>query len=212
MRELSASAAVIAGRLREELLSGALRPGDRLKEEELAERFRVGRYTVRSALRTLVDARLLEHETNKGVEVPHLRAARVDELYEYRTVLEVGSLRVAQARGISLATIEETTAVLAALPPDAAWSEVIGRHQDIHRAIVRAGGNARLITAYELCEEELQFVIATTRPAYTASRLAALHITLLDELRAGGDGALAALTRDIEVGRRAVHDAMTGAH
>jgi len=211
VRELSASAAVISARLRDELLSGALRPGDRLKEEELAERFRVGRYTVRSALRTLVDARLLEHETNRGVEVPHLHAARVDELYEYRTVLEVGCLQVAQAHGVSLASIEETTAALVALPADAAWPDVIGRHQDIHRAIVRSSGNARLITGYELCEEELQFVIATTRPEYTASRLAALHVTLLDELRAGGAGAVAALTRDIEVGRCAVHDAMANA-
>jgi DNA-binding GntR family transcriptional regulator len=208
VRELSGSAAAIADRLREELLSGALLPGQRLKEEELAERFRVGRYTVRSALRTLVDARLLVHETNRGAEVPTLHSERVDELYEYRTILEVGSLRSVQAHGRSLKAIEDATAVLVSLPTDAAWPVVIGRHQEIHRAIVAASGNVRLIAAYRLCEEELQFVIATTRPAYSASRLAALHIDLLEKLHAGGDGALAALARDIEVGRRAVHDAM----
>ncbi|MDT7682479.1 MAG: Bacterial regulatory protein gntR family, partial [Pseudonocardiales bacterium] len=54
MRELSAAAALLADQLRDELLSGEIAPGSRLKEEHLAQRFRVGRYTVRSALRTLV--------------------------------------------------------------------------------------------------------------------------------------------------------------
>jgi DNA-binding GntR family transcriptional regulator len=199
---------VIAGKLRDELLGGSLRPGDRLKEEELAERFRAGRYTVRSALRTLVAAGLLEHRANRGAEVPVLTRGRVDELYEYRTVLELGSLRAAQARGVSLAAVARVTAALDALPPDTGWPEVISTHQEIHRAIVGLSGNARLIGAYEVCEEELQFVIATTRPDYTSRRLATLHMGLLGKLEHGRQGAVTALARDIEVGRRAVHEAM----
>jgi DNA-binding GntR family transcriptional regulator len=181
-----------------------------VKEEEVAERFHAGRYTVRSALRTLVAARLLEHEPNRGARVPVLRREHVDELYEYRTVLEVGSLRAAQAHGASLAPVETATAALVALPADAPWPEVIGTHQEIHRAVVRSSGNGRLIDAYEICEDELQFVIASTRPDYSARRLADLHVDLLDRLRDGGETAIAALARDIEVGRRAVHAAMPG--
>jgi DNA-binding GntR family transcriptional regulator len=208
VRELSASAGVIAGKLRDQLLDGSLRPGDRLKEEELAERFRVGRYTVRSALRTLVAAGLLEHEANRGAEVPVLTRARVDELYEYRTILELGSLRAAQAHGTSLVPVARATAILDALPPDTGWPEVIGTHQEIHRAIVRLSGNSRLIAAYEVCEDELQFVIAMTRPAYTAQRLATLHVELLSKLEHGRQGAVTALADDIEIGRLAVHEAM----
>jgi DNA-binding GntR family transcriptional regulator len=202
---------VIAGKLRDQLLDGSLRPGDRLKEEELAERFRVGRYTVRSALRTLVASGLLEHEANRGAEVPVLTRARVDELYEYRTILELGSLRAAQAHGASFAPVARATAVLDALSPDTGWPEVIGAHQEIHRAIVRLSSNSRLIAAYEVCEEELQFVIAMTRPAYTAQRLATLHVALLGKLEHGRQGEVTALADDIEVGRRAVHEAMGAA-
>jgi DNA-binding GntR family transcriptional regulator len=208
VRELSASAEVIADKLRHQLLDGSFRPGDRLKEEELAERFRVGRYTVRSALRTLVASGLLEHEANRGAEVPVLTRARVDELYEYRTVLEVGSLRAAQARSASFAPVACATAALEALPLDTAWPEVIGAHQEIHRAIVRMSANRRLISAYQLCEEELQFVVAMTRPAYTAQQLAGLHVELLRKLRRGLNGAVSALADDIEIGRLAVHHAM----
>ena len=208
MRELSTAAAVLAEKLRRELLDGTLPAGARLKEEDLAERFGVGRYTVRSALRTLVAAGLLEHEVNRGARVPVLLPARVDELYEYRTVLEVGSLRVGLVRRQPLTDIEEATAAMAGLPPDTPWPEVIGTHQEIHRAIVRWSGNTRLLEAYDLCEQEIQFVVASTRPDYTVQRLAALHTGLLTRLRLGGARAATALARDIETGRKAVHDAL----
>lgn len=208
MRELSAAAATLADKLRAELLDGALPPGARLKEVELAERFGVGRYTVRSALRILVAAGLLEHELNRGARVPQLLPARADELYAYRTVLEVGALRLAQAQNEPLAPVEEATAALVELPDDTPWPRVIGVHQEIHRAIVRWSGNNRLLDAYALCEQELALVVASTRPNYTARLLAELHVDLLAELRRGGESAAAALTRDIEIGRLAVHEAM----
>lgn len=207
VRDLS-TAAVLAERLHEELLDGTLPTGTRLKEEALAERFAVGRYTVRSALRTLVAAGLLEHEANRGARVPELSPSRVDELYEYRTILEVGSLRVGMAHHQPLAAIEKATAALVGLPPDTPWPEVIDTHQEIHRAIVRWSGNTRLLDAYALCEQEIQFVVASTRPDYTAKRLAELHTGLLERLRLGGERAATALSRDIETGRTAVHRAV----
>ena len=50
-------------------------------------------------------------------------------------------------------------------------------------------------------------MVASTRPDYTAMRLADLHTDLLDRLRLGGERAVSALARDIEIGRRAVHKA-----
>jgi DNA-binding GntR family transcriptional regulator len=208
VRDLSMAAAVLAEKLREELLDGTLPAGTRLKEEVLAERFAVGRYTVRSALSTLVAAGLLEHEVNRGARVPEPSLARVDELYEYRTILEVGSLRVGMAHHQPLTAIEEATTALVGLSTDTPWPEVIDIHQEIHRTIVRWSGNSRLRDAYALCEQEIEFVVASTRPDYTGIRLAKLHIGLLDRLRLGGERAVNALARDIETGRRAVHKAL----
>jgi len=209
VRELSVAAAQLADRLRDELLAGAFSPGSRLKEEHLAGRFRVGRYTVRSALRTLVANGLLEHEPNRGARVPELCPERVNQLYAYRTVLEVGSLRIALSREVTLEPVAEATAALEALPADAPWPRVVRTHQEIHRTIVGLSGNTRLIDAYTSCEEELQFVTAITRPDWTARKLAALHSGLLVQLGRGGNRAVDALARDIETGRAAVLDAMT---
>jgi DNA-binding GntR family transcriptional regulator len=208
LQELSTAAAVLAEKLRAELLDGTLPPGTPLREEALAERFGAGRYTVRSALRLLVTAGLLEHEVNRGARVPELSPARVDELYEYRTILETGSLRAGLARRLPLTPVEEASAALVALALDTPWPEVIGAHQEIHRSIVRWSGSTRLLDAYAACEQELEYVVASTRPDYTGLRLAELHTGLLDRLRVGGERAVSALTRDIEIGRKAVHKAV----
>jgi DNA-binding GntR family transcriptional regulator len=67
-----------------------------------------------------------------GARVTELSPARVDELYEYRTILEVGSLRIGMAQHHPLTVIEDATAALVALPPDTPWPEVIYTHQEIH--------------------------------------------------------------------------------
>lgn len=208
MQELSAAAAVLAEKLRAELLDGTLRPGAPLREEALAERFGAGRYTVRSALRTLVTEGLVEHEVNRGARVAELTAGRVDELYEYRTILEVGSLRIGMAHHYPLTPIADATATLVGMAPETPWPDVIHAHQEIHRAIIQWSGSKRLRDAYALCEQEIEFVVAATRPDYTAVSLADLHTRLLDRLRLGGERAMGALAQDIEIGRRAVHKAI----
>jgi DNA-binding GntR family transcriptional regulator len=198
----------VAAQLREELLSGLHRPGERLREEELATRLRTGRYTVRAALRALVASGLLDHRPNRGAVVPLLTRERVDELYDYREVLEIGALELAQRGGADLSAVADATHALQNLPADAPWVDVILTHQRIHHELVLAAGNSKLLLAYTQCEEELHYVVSTVRPDFTAPRLAELHTILLAELQRGGRAAIQALERDLRVGRSAVLDAL----
>lgn len=59
----------IAARLRREVLSGNLKPGEPLREVDLSERFGVSRGPVREAFRQLTQQGLLVLEPNKGVRV-----------------------------------------------------------------------------------------------------------------------------------------------
>lgn len=198
----------LAEELRAELLSGRYAPGQRLKEEELAARFGTGRYTVRTALRIVAQSRLLEHRANRGATVPQLTRQRVDEVSDYRQVLEVGALRLALARRADLDGIVEATRALQELDDEARWVDVVLRHQQIHREVVVAAGNAPILQAYSLCEDELRYIVSTVRPDYTASRLTMLHLDLLAGLHRGGATAIRALERDLLVGRCAVVDAL----
>lgn len=83
-----AASARIAAFLREEILHGRFRPGDRIRQEDIAERFGASRLPVREALRMLEAEGLTEHEPNKGSRVPRLSQHDVDVIYQMRERLE----------------------------------------------------------------------------------------------------------------------------
>ena len=59
----------IAHRLRRDVLTGRLSPGEPLRETEISARFGVSRGPIREALRQLTQNGLLVHEPNKGARV-----------------------------------------------------------------------------------------------------------------------------------------------
>lgn len=98
----------IAAHLRERILRGELRPGDRIRQEEVAERLGASRVPVREALRILEAEGLTEHEAHKGARVPRLSQHEVDMIYQMRERLEplalieslsrIGEAEVAEAQ------------------------------------------------------------------------------------------------------------------
>jgi len=85
--------------------SGQYRPGDRIRETEVAKALGVSRTPVREALRRLESDGLLSFESWRGVVVSRLDRQQVSELYAMREVLEGAAARMA-ARHIDDAGIE----------------------------------------------------------------------------------------------------------
>jgi DNA-binding GntR family transcriptional regulator len=200
---------VIAAEIRDELMDGTVAPGSRLTEETLTARFSAGRHSVRAAIRILVAQGLLVHERNKGAMVPNITEHRIDEMFSYRSVLELGALRIALTDGADLRDVSAAVDRLDSLPEDAPWRAVIDAHAAIHHEIVRSSGNNRIIRAHNDCEAELTFMFASIKGEMPVRRLAILHRHLLDQIYVGGDVALRALEDDLELaGRSALHLAL----
>ena len=88
----------VAAYLRQAILGGHIRPGERIRQEEIAERLGASRLPVREALRMLEAEGLTELETNKGARVPLLEAREVDLLYQMRERLEPLALAESMVR------------------------------------------------------------------------------------------------------------------
>ncbi|MGQ9515843.1 MAG: GntR family transcriptional regulator [Anaerolineae bacterium] len=86
---------LVADRIREAILRGWLKPGQRLDQAEIAERFQVSRMPVREALRTLEAEGLVRFLPHKGVEVCDLSVEEIEEIYQIRCVLESMAIRLA---------------------------------------------------------------------------------------------------------------------
>ena len=91
----------IAEQLAQEIVDQTLRPGQRLKEVELCEQFRVSRAPIREALRLLESRGLVQIAARRGVRVTQLSAQEVDDLYEIRaSLLGLAARRVAARRDV----------------------------------------------------------------------------------------------------------------
>jgi DNA-binding GntR family transcriptional regulator len=78
----------IADRLRAAILGGEIAPGERVRQEDVAQRLGASRLPVREALRMLEAEGLIEHEANRGARVPRLDRHEVDVVYQMRERLE----------------------------------------------------------------------------------------------------------------------------
>jgi DNA-binding GntR family transcriptional regulator len=86
----------IAERIGALIVEERMRPGERLKEVELAESFRVSRATVREALRILEQRSLVSIVPQRGAHVTQLSRLELENLFEIRAVLlGLASRRVA---------------------------------------------------------------------------------------------------------------------
>lgn len=108
----------VAETLRDEILNGTLLPGDRLRQEDIAERFGASRQPVRDALRQLEGDGLITMVANAGAWVSKLSEAECYEAYQVRERLEplllsqsIPNLKPAQLQKLSelVVEIEKTT-------------------------------------------------------------------------------------------------------
>ncbi|MDT0544828.1 MULTISPECIES: FadR/GntR family transcriptional regulator [Streptomyces] len=142
------------------IVSGALRPGDRLpKESELAAELGLSRNSLREAVRALSLIRILDVRQGDGTYVTSLdpqlllealsfvvdfhRDDTVLEFLAVRRILEPAATALACTR-ISDATLDALGAQLDALGPEPSVEELVACDLDFHRGIVQASGNSVL--------------------------------------------------------------------
>jgi DNA-binding GntR family transcriptional regulator len=85
-------------KIEEEIATGVLRPGTRLDETELAERFGVSRTPIREALIQLASIGIVETRPRRGAIVPALSPHRLVEMFEVMAELEAMCGRLAARR------------------------------------------------------------------------------------------------------------------
>jgi len=149
-------------RLRHEILSGALAPGERLIEEQLTQRFGISRAPLREALRSLGQQGLVEHLPRRGARVTELTGSDVDELFGLRDVLERYAVETALppsgAHDMSaLAKALEGMASAVRLDDPLSENEA---HRRFHLALVALAGHRQLLMAYEPVILKLQLYMA----------------------------------------------------
>ena len=153
--------------IREMVLSGELRPGDRLVEERLTEELGISRPPLREALRLLEQEGLLLSMPRRGVIVTPLSAQDVYEIFTLRTTYE----RMAIELGVPCKDPELLSRCRHALDEMSAAAKIEDRAQfvrssfEFHVSIVGLARHRRLEEAYRGLSLQLRIYIAANTRA-----------------------------------------------
>ena len=182
--------------LSQALRDGTFQPGDRLREEEIAEHFSVSRTPVRDALRRMSERRLLEISGGRGMMIRRLTRAEVFELYEMREIMEGTAARFAAKNAtsteITLLTDLQAAFERATNPQD--WARI---NKQFHDTIAGAVRNRFFNSPLEELQDFLALLGSTTFSVTgRAGPAADEHRRVLDAIAARDPDAAEAAARD----------------
>jgi len=179
---------------------GDLKPGDRLLETDLAQRFGVSRTPIREAIRKLEADGIVVHQPRVGAVVRTLGQQEIVELYEMRIVLETTAAAMAakHASNAEIRTLNALNADMASAHTDAIKVAQVNRK--FHRCIMDAARNQFLSHSYNALSHALILLGKTTLE--TSARVETIvqqHAQIIDALNAGDqDAASSAMQQHME--------------
>lgn len=133
------------------ICNGALAPGDRIIQDELAETLKVSRQPVMTALAQLRQQGFLVERGRRGLQVAPVDQSRFDAIYELRSALEplAASLAASRATDAQLAAaeliIERGKQVAASNDPTAMLLADVAFHEWVYKA----SGNPLIVESME---------------------------------------------------------------
>lgn len=163
--------------LRRQILEGTLKPGTRLLQNEIAEKYGLSRVPLREAIRKLEGERLVIAIPRRGVTVPDLSDDDVRDIYLIRIQLEpLAFRRVSEViSNVQITGLTEATERLADLVDQPA--EFFHAHDEIVRKTLEACPGSVFSDIVTMVRERSQYL------RYSYSQLAGQTQWLLEHRR-----------------------------
>ncbi|MFZ5897821.1 MAG: GntR family transcriptional regulator [Bacillota bacterium] len=166
---------VVFESLREAIITGRLRPGERLMELQLAEELGVSRTPVREAIRKLELEGFVVMVPRKGAYVAGITDKDITDVFEIRAALEALAAGLAAER-ITEEEIEELERLVVRYAETTSSQNIqaiVEEDTKFHDVIYRASRNQRLIQIVTNLQEQIQRFRLTTlsRPGRTKEAL-----------------------------------------
>jgi DNA-binding GntR family transcriptional regulator len=148
--------------IRRAIQGGELKPGERLREIELAEQVGLSRTPVREALSRLEAEGLVAHDPARGVVVAQLDYSMVTELYYMREVLEGTAARLAaqHASDVEISILDDLCEQYEAALSDPDTLALSNRR--FHDTLYRCSHNRYLLNMVTVLHDALSLLGPTT--------------------------------------------------
>lgn len=186
----------VADTIRQQLINGQLRAGQRLSEAQLAQQLDISRNTLREVFRTLIKEGLLLHEPNRGVSVVVPSIADIIDIYRVRRLIECQALEKAWPLHPAHKRMQEAVDDAMAAREVRDWQRVGSANMAFHAAIVSLSDSARLSAMFEDIAAELRLAFGMLDdPEYLHAPYVDYNARLLQMFM---EGQTAAAARELE--------------
>lgn len=156
----------VANLLQDAIMSGLMRRGTPLREEQIAGQFEVSRRSARDALRVLESQGLVRYRRNKGSAVTNFTVDDVRDIYQTRKVLELaaaGNCAVERKECIPPIRFEALKAALGRLAQACQLGDtraMVEADVSFHAAVVGLLDRTRLDSFFAGLAVEMRYAIA----------------------------------------------------
>lgn len=189
MAETDTTAALaprLAEAIRDRLISGDLKPGQRLSEAALSADFEVSRNSLREAFRLLTKDGLLQHEPNRGVFVATPSMASIIDIYRVRRLVECQALANAYPNHPAVQRMRAAVDAARTASDKNDWTAVGSENMKFHAAIVDLADSQRLNGFYAQIAAELRLSFGLLKePELLHAPYVEMNAAILEKLEVG---------------------------
>ena len=176
----------VASTLRAQLLERRFSPGSRLPEDEIAAAMQVSRNSVREGLQILAAEGLVQRSLHRGAVVAELDAGALEDVYQARRIVEVGSLRAGATApegwvaGIAAALRQMEAAAAADDLP-----QLLEADRRFHESIVAGASSERIGRFYRNLQTEIRLTRSWQDEREPSPVFVARHRDVAEAIQAG---------------------------
>jgi DNA-binding GntR family transcriptional regulator len=170
------------------ILSGKLRPGDRIVEARLAREMGISKFPIREAIRYLEREGLVVTFPFKGTYVSNFDEGDIEELYTLRSALEELAIRILMSK-LDEEKIGKLDSILADMQKAAneqKVDKVISEDMRFHRTICELSGHRKLLEMWLTLQDQIKSFIAREEYFYGQSdQLVETHYPIIGAIKSG---------------------------
>jgi len=203
----------VAGILKDDILAGRIRPGERLVRQRLASRFGVSTIPVIEALYVLEVEGYVENRPLSGCRVKKLTVADIDDMLQMREALECQTARLCARLGkpedfakLQRKAIQVDRFMQADSPDPTLASQL---HWELHTDLARLSGVKVFAEALEKVWFRRYMNLTSLQSVHFETVPADWHQQLIAEIAAGDpDNAERKMRRHVEYGKKNSEDVL----
>ena len=177
---------VVFNTLREAILKGDLKPGERLMELQLASKLGVSRTPIREAIRMLEQEGLAVTTPRKGAEVAKMTLKDMEDVLEIRDALDELAVRIAcqKISDEQLKQLEDMKELFEKSTQTGNVKKIAEADVTFHDVIYEATGNPKLVTLLNnLREQVYRYRVEYIKDPKNYPTLIAEHEAILESLK-----------------------------